>query len=251
MSKKEKTIKAIKNTNEICKIPISIKIIKIIYKIINIIFKSIVSLMLVSVVILATQTFINKDKIPSIMGVKVLQVVSESMKGTLNINDVIIAKKVDARSLNVGNIIVFKKDGAVITHRITNIVKKYDKLEFETKGDANNTPDKGTVKEENIEGKYICKIQYIGNILKFIKTPIGLTLVVTIPIIIMLLVILKERKATELKAIRREKRLKYDIEYERQENLEKYKKQENSKNSENLESLENSKEIEEIQQERT
>ena len=55
------------------------------------------------------------------MGVEVLQVVSESMKGTLNINDVIIAKKVDVKSLNVGDIIVFKKDGAVITHRITDI----------------------------------------------------------------------------------------------------------------------------------
>ena len=212
-----------KSTNELCKIPISIKIIKIIYKIIRIIFKTILAITLASVVILATQTLINKDKIPSIMGVEVLQVVSESMKGTLNINDVIIAKKVEVQSLNVGDIIVFKKDGAVITHRITNIVKRYDKLEFETKGDANNTPDKGTVKEENIEGKYICTIKYIGNILKFIKTPIGLTLVVTIPIITMLFVIMKERKATELKAIRREKRLKYDIEYEK---LEKAQKQE-------------------------
>ena len=39
----------------------------------------------------------------------------------------------------------------------------------------------------------------------------------------MLFVIMKERKATELKAIRREKRLKYDIEYEK---LEKAQKQE-------------------------
>lgn len=208
-----------KSTNELCKIPISIKIIKIIYKIIRIIFKTILAITLASVVILATQTLINKDKIPSIMGVEVLQVVSESMKGTLNINDVIIAKKVEVKSLNVGDIIVFKKDGAVITHRITNIVKRYDKLEFETKGDANNTPDKGTVKEENIEGKYI------GNILKFIKTPIGLTLVVTIPIITMLFVIMKERRATELKAIRREKRLKYDIEYEKLEKAQKQEKQ--------------------------
>ena len=217
-----------KSTNELCKIPISIKIIKIIYKTIRIIFKTILAITLASVVILATQTLINKDKIPSIMGVEVLQVVSESMKGTLNINDVIIAKKVDVKSLNVGDIIVFKKDGAVITHRITNIVKRYDKLEFETKGDANNTPDKGTVKEENIEGKYICTIKYIGNILKFIKTPIGLTLVVTIPIITMLFVIMKERRATELKAIRREKRLKYDIEYEKIEKAQKQEEQDKS-----------------------
>ena len=217
-----------KSTNELCKIPISIKIIRIIYKTIRIIFKTILAITLASVVILATQTLINKDKIPSIMGVEVLQVVSESMKGTLNINDVIIAKKVDVKSLNVGDIIVFKKDGAVITHRITNIVKRYDKLEFETKGDANNTPDKGTVKEENIEGKYICTIKYIGNILKFIKTPIGLTLVVTIPIITMLFVIMKERRATELKAIRREKRLKYDIEYEKIEKAQKQEEQDKS-----------------------
>ena len=217
-----------KSTNELCKIPISIKIIKIIYKTIRIIFKTILAITLASVVILATQTLINKDKIPSIMGVEVLQVVSESMKGTLNINDVIIAKKVEVKSLNVGDIIVFKKDGAVITHRITNIVKRYDKLEFETKGDANNTPDKGTVKEENIEGKYICTIKYIGNILKFIKTPIGLTLVVTIPIITMLFVIMKERRATELKAIRREKRLKYDIEYEKIEKAQKQEEQDKS-----------------------
>ena len=217
-----------KSTNELCKIPISIKIIKIIYKTIRIIFKTILAITLASVVILATQTLINKDKIPSIMGVEVLQVVSESMKGTLNINDVIIAKKVEVKSLNVGDIIVFKKDGAVITHRITNIVKRYDKLEFETKGDANNTPDKGTVKEENIEGKYICTIKYIGSILKFIKTPIGLTLVVTIPIITMLFVIMKERRATELKAIRREKRLKYDIEYEKLEKAQKQEEQDKS-----------------------
>jgi len=65
-----------------------------------------------------------------------------------------------------------------ITHRIVDI--NIDGT-FITKGDANNTADFDPVKKENVVGKVVFTIPYIGYVINFAKTKEGLILLVIIP----------------------------------------------------------------------
>ncbi len=75
----------------------------------------------------------------------------------------------------VGQVISFRVNGGVVTHRLIGI--KPDGT-IVTKGDANPTPDPWQLKESSIIGGVVAAPKYIGFYLKYLETPIGATLVV-------------------------------------------------------------------------
>lgn len=112
---------------------------------------AIVVLMLILVIYNYAQTKILKKDYTNFFGYTVFRVASGSMSQTINVGDIIIAKiKSDNEEFKQDDIIVFKQDNSIITHRIT----KIEGDNIITKGDANNTTDKPITKE-NIIGKVI------------------------------------------------------------------------------------------------
>ena len=85
-----------------------------------------------------------------------------------------------------------------MTHRVFNITDEG----FITKGDANEDPDQWKVKKENVIGKLILTIPYIGYLGYFVRTPIGFILLIVIPVTIIIIIeirnIIKEVKKTKL-----------------------------------------------------
>ena len=79
-------------------------------------------------------------------------------------------------------------------------------VEYITKGDNNNVRDSGTVKFEDVEGKYIGKISYLGKAVILLNNK---TAIVCIIIIFTLLCINDMRYNNKLQ-IRREKREEYE-----------------------------------------
>ena len=53
-------------------------------------------------------------------------------------------------------------EGYTVIHRIIEKKQKNGEFSFITKGDNNNTPDKEEVKENQLIGKVVFKIKYIG-----------------------------------------------------------------------------------------
>ncbi len=76
-----------------------------------------------------------------------------------------------------GDIIAFERENMTITHRI---IGTKDSL-FITKGDANNAADIKLVKPQEVVGKMVLQIPYLGRIFLFVKTIPGLTLLIIIP----------------------------------------------------------------------
>lgn len=120
-------------------------------------------------------------------------VLTGSMLPEISPKDVIITKKVDGEKLEVGNIITFipsdsRISNIIVTHRILN--KYYDsttnKYTYQTKGDANNTPDFTLADDNNVIGKVIFKIPKVGYIQELLATRGGLIIVVLIPALIIL-----------------------------------------------------------------
>ena len=97
-------------------------------------------------------------------GYTVFEVSTGSMAKTLNIYDVILVKI--TKEVEQGDIITYKYDDELITHRIM----KIDGDKLITKGDANNTEDKAITKDDII-GKVISVYPKVGIWVKVFTEP--------------------------------------------------------------------------------
>lgn len=128
----------------------------------------------------------NPDKLPAVLGYSTMSVLTGSMRPYLEPGDMIVDKAVNAEAVKVGDVLTYKVDNAIITHRVTKIVPKEGKLFFETRGDANNVEDSSLVGEDQIVGKVLFRIPYGGYIARFIRSPFGLFILVAVLILPML-----------------------------------------------------------------
>ena len=91
---------------------------------------------------------------------------SGSMTPTINVGDAIIIDKISEKEiskLEVGDILVFKVDKSIYTHRIVNIDVKNDEYYIKTKGDRKgNVVDDWIIRNKDIIGTVKFKISYIG-----------------------------------------------------------------------------------------
>ena len=111
-----------------------------------------------------------------------------SMEPSIPVGGVVVIKSVDPGTLKTGDIICFKfSEATSITHRIVNVTNGG----FATKGDANEVPDQWIVKKENVIGKVILTIPFIGYLGYFVKTPIGFFLLIMLPATIIIIVELR------------------------------------------------------------
>jgi len=110
---------------------------------------------------------------------------SGSMAPALKAGSIVFTQSKD--SYNSGEIITFKDTGgSLVTHRIISISRENGNLIYQTKGDANEDPDGGFVKDKDIIGVSIFSIPYIGYLADFVRTPKGFVILVVIPVSIII-----------------------------------------------------------------
>ena len=97
-----------------------------------------------------------------IFPVKPIAIATGSMEKEICVGDVAIIKKCNSNDVNVGDIIEYQMEGYTVVHRIIEKRQNNGRFSFITKGDNNNTPDRDEVKEDQLIGKVIFKIKYIG-----------------------------------------------------------------------------------------
>lgn len=135
---------------------------------------------------------VSDDPQPTFLGYSSAVVISGSMSDTIEVNDFIVCKA--RHDYDVDDIITFiSPRGSLITHRI---VSESD-AGFITQGDANNTPDSEPVPQESIVGKVVCIIPKIGLFIEFMRTPLGMTCVVLIGLLLLALPSVMERAEEE------------------------------------------------------
>ena len=129
---------------------------------------------------------INLIIIIKVFGYKPFAVVSGSMETSINVGDLVIAKKIDSdKSLKNGDIIAFRtSDNYVVTHRIVETKDENGKRYFTTKGDNNKSNDMDPVVFDKIEGVYVTKYAKLGNFVLFIQKPIGFIIIMIIILLI-------------------------------------------------------------------
>lgn len=145
---------------------------------------------LVANLVIIVKGSLNPDNVPTFFGYAPMAVVTDSMKtsdeSSIKSGDLVIAEKIDPQELDLGDIIMFKKNQSIIIHRI--IEKDTRTNQFITKGDANNIEDPEPVEYKEIVGKYAGRVPILGNLILFSKTPFGMLCVVGIPVCIYLII---------------------------------------------------------------
>lgn len=105
-------------------------------------------------------------------------VLSGSMEPNLHVGSLsFINKNYKYEDVKKDDIIAFKTDtGVLVAHRVHDI----ENNEFITKGDANENPDAVNVNKLNYIGKNVFNIPYAGYAIRWIQTPKGKIISITI-----------------------------------------------------------------------
>lgn len=127
-----------------------------------------------------------------LVGFDVFSVLSGSMEPTYHVGSLIYVKDVPADEIEVGDPITFvmNDDLVVATHRVVEI--DAENQHFYTKGDANDYVDGAPVHFNNLIGKPVFSIPYLGYFSDFIQNPPGTYIAISAGAIILLLIFLPE-----------------------------------------------------------
>lgn len=97
-------------------------------------------------------------------------ILTGSMTPNIKEDSVIIVKDIEFDSIKKGDIITFRTS-EIITHRVVDILQDNDgKVYLQTKGDANNRNDDFKIYENDMIGKVVFVIPYIGKVIRYIKS---------------------------------------------------------------------------------
>ena len=164
-------------------------------------------LMLICNITIIVKGTLAPERPPSVLGITPLVVLSGSMSGDapdhIEAGDLIFVDKAVPSELKVGNVITFMQGSTVVTHRIIEISTGEDgKLQFLTKGDANNTEDTEPVSEDDLVGIYIGRIPMVGDLTIFMQTPLGMIVFIGTPLLAFLAydIIRRQKHAAKDKA---------------------------------------------------
>lgn len=186
-----------------------------ILKITRRVITTILSIMMLLPMLLAVYNFFSvkvlKQDYSNVFGYTVFEVISGSMSPTIDKYDVILVKIDD--DYKVGDVISFKSNGAIITHRITEI--KGDT--YITRGDANNTIDK-PINKDMVIGKVVRTFSKVGVWIKVLTTP-----KIMIACFITMLLMLYTIRMLKIKEEKQVREIKEDNVERRREMIEKLK----------------------------
>lgn len=116
---------------------------------------------------------------PTVFGYSVAVVASGSMEPALSVDDMILNRAQDR--YEVGNIITFAKGASLTTHRIVAVTDEG----YRTQGDANNAADPEPVAPGEVVGRVVGSLPGVGGLLSALKTPLGMTLLLFVGLILL------------------------------------------------------------------
>lgn len=131
---------------------------------------NLITTLLVAVVVLLAVLLVGVR----VVGLTPFTVLSGSMEPAYPVGSLIYVKKVPAQEVEVGDPITFvmNEDLLVATHRVVAI--DAEGQYFNTKGDANNAADGSPVHFNNLIGKPLFCIPYLGFLSSFLTNPPGM-----------------------------------------------------------------------------
>jgi len=107
-------------------------------------------------------TIVITALVSGLFSYQLIAIASGSMEPTYTKGDALLLYKDSPDNIEVGDILVYKDGKKIVAHRVIKKTEYKNNLYFYTKGDANNAPDDGYIEKENVIGRGINIVKYIG-----------------------------------------------------------------------------------------
>ena len=152
------------------------------------------AVILLLIIILGYSLYISAARasgqaLPKLFGFSSAVIISGSMSGAIEVNDVVIARERPVYAPQ--DVILFLDyEESLICHRI---VGQTDDG-FVTKGDANNVEDQRPIPQSHILGKVVWVLPRVGLVQQYARSPLGLSLIALAVAAIVLWPYLKRQK---------------------------------------------------------
>jgi signal peptidase len=106
-----------------------------------------------------------------------------SMEPTYPVGSLLVVEPVDPSAVRPGMAVSFviEGSGAMVTHRVTDVVDGPTGPRFRTRGDANDNPDAALVPSQAVRGKVRWSVPLLGAWLRWVMWPRGFVLLVGLP----------------------------------------------------------------------
>ncbi|HZK24342.1 MAG TPA: signal peptidase I [Oscillospiraceae bacterium] len=158
----------------------------------NLVF-ALLLLMLVLLTITTVQSRL-KGKPPQLAGYQMYIVLGGSMSPTFEMGSLAFLKPIAAQDVVAGDIITYSSPfdaASLTTHRVMEIHDDNGQLYFTTRGDANDVNDLVPALAANVVGKVVFALPYLGYVLHFGRSKLGLIMLVVLPGFIIMLIELR------------------------------------------------------------
>lgn len=157
----------------------------------NILYYMLVVLVLLILLVVLLQRVTHNSA--SIGGIRIFNIVTESMVPEYKVGDILISKSIDPSKIEIGDDVVYMGEvgsfqGKIITHRVIDIEKDGDNYKFHTKGIANEYEDPAVVSEDQIYGTIIYKTHILSFISKIINNLYGFYFLIFMPLAVLIIV---------------------------------------------------------------
>jgi signal peptidase len=123
-----------------------------------------IDVLLVLVIGAALAILVLARVLPAVTGGSTLVVGGRSMEPTITVGSVVVAVPVDPAKLHADDVVSIRMgpQNALFTHRIVRTVVLPEGLHFETRGDANDSPDPSLVPASRIVGRMAFSLPFVG-----------------------------------------------------------------------------------------
>ena len=125
-----------------------------------------------------------------IFGLKPYTVLSGSMEPEYHVGSIIYVRKTGVSDLAIDDPVTYTIGETVVTHRIVEIIVDEDNptnVKYRVKGDANDEADGDPVPFSNVIGKPVFTIPLLGYVAYYVRTPLGIALIVSTIILLICL----------------------------------------------------------------
>lgn len=116
-------------------------------------------------------------------------VTSGSMEPAIGVGDMVYVYDVDPAEIQENDVITYdvNGDGQVTTHRVIDVLQTEDGRQFQTKGDANEDPDRYQVPPEAVVGRVAFSLPLIGRAVVFANSQLGILTLLIVPAALLIL----------------------------------------------------------------
>lgn len=154
---------------------------------------------LIMSIVVVIKSFANPNKVPDFFGIKLFIIRTKTMEPEIRYGDLIISKKVNPAELKIGDIISFREENIIVTHRILEFTEKEGNPAFITTGDNSGENQGSIVVYSQVEGMLMFKIPGFGRFVLFTQTPQGLVIFIGVPLFGFILYSIIRSKLTDKK----------------------------------------------------